>query len=353
MNLPDPYELPVNAPVYVAGIERPPRDEDKVRRDGKGRPYIKELDVLGNLTGRDVTYTRVTTFIDCVDDKSNLARWGERQLVKGLLGARGARFRAEASSMLTDDQKFNLNNLIRKAKEAAGAEDQAAIGTAVHAITERYDLGLPLGEIDDLYAGDLKAYIDSTKFIEHILVERLLVNDEIQTAGTPDRVSRYLPCEVCGKDLFIFDLKTGRVDNYTQNAQAMQLSVYAHSKVYDPATGVRTDLPDICLHKGIICALPAGTGQAQLQWIDIATGWKLVQVAKAVRKARNVKAQRVPFVAVPNVFKMIKSVDGPNAQDELNVLYATYRAFWTPEHTEAGRVRLAQIRSDRESADKG
>ena len=329
--------------MIVDGIERPPRDEDKVRRDGKGRPYIKEIDILGNLTGREVTYTRVTTFIDCIDDKSTLARWGERQLVKGLLGPRGNRFRAECSALLTDDPKHALNNKITQVTEAAGAEDQAAIGTAVHAITERYDLGLPLGSIDSLYENDLKVYIETTKYLKHVLIEQMLVNDEIMTAGTPDRVTEYEPCEVCGKTLYIFDLKTGRVDAYTQNAQAMQLSIYGHSQRYDPLTGVRAPLPDICLHKGIICQLPAGTGTANLQWIDIATGWTLVQVAKQVRKARKIKAGRVPFVALPNVFRLISQIQGPDARNELNRLHAIYKALWTPEHTAAGNARLNEL----------
>jgi hypothetical protein len=343
MQLRDPYETPGNAPVRVDGIERPPRDEDKVRRDGKGRPYVKEIDLLGNLTGKEVTYTRVTTYIDCLDDKSTLARWGERQLVKGLLGPRGARFRAECSALLADDQKHNLNNKIKDVKEAAGAEDQAAIGTAVHAITERWDLHLPLGDIDSLYANDLTAYVSTTKFLKHHLIERLLVNDDIQTAGTPDRVTEYHPCEVCGKRLYIFDLKTGRVDAYTQNAQAMQLSIYAHSKVYDAATGLRSDLPDICLHKGIICQLPAGTGQANLQWIDIGTGWGLVQVAKQVRKARQIKAGRQPFVVEPDIFMKIATVYGSNAKHDLYQIRAEHKAEWTAEHSEAARVRLAEL----------
>lgn len=338
MELEDPYDRPL-------GVERPPRDEDKVRRDGKGRPYIKEIDILGKLTGKEVTYTRVTKYIDCVDDKSTLARWGERQLVKGLLGPRGNRFRAEASSMIADDQKFNLNELIKKIKEAAGAEDQAAIGTAVHAITERYDLGMQLGEMDPLYDADLRAYIEATRHLKHHIIERLVVNDDLQTAGTPDRVTEYLPCEVCGRRLFIFDLKTGRVDNYTQNSHAMQLSIYAHSQIYHIDTGVREDPPDICPHKGIICSLPAGTGKAELKWIDIMTGWNLVGVATAVRKARRIRAGRVPFIAVPDIIAMINQIEGPNARNELNALHSIYKAHWTADHTRAGEKRLAELES--------
>lgn len=340
VELRDPYD---EGPNIVGGIDRPTRDEDIVRRDKKGRPYIKEIDILGNLTGREVTYTRVTTYIDCVDDKSAISRWGERQLVKGLLGERGPRWRAEASSLLTDDKKFNLNDLIKRIKEAAGAEDRAAIGTAVHAITERYDLGLELGVIDDLYAADLTSYIEATKFMKHIYIERLMVNDDLQTAGTPDRITEYLPCEVCGIPYYIFDLKTGRVDAYTQNSQAMQLSVYAHSKIYNAATGQRIQPVQVCLHKGIICALPAGSGRAELQWVDIATGWDLVKVATSVRKARNIKAHRIPFVAVPNLHLMISQVEGPNARNEINSLRAQYGQFWTSEHTAAADRRIGQI----------
>lgn len=329
----DPYEDSLT----ISGvITRPPRDEDTVRRDARGRPYIKEIDILGNLTGREVTYTRVTKYIDCIDDKSMLARWGERQLVKGLLGGRGARWRAEASSLLTDDKKSALNDLIWKIKESAGAEDQAAIGTAVHAITERYDLGWDLGEIDNLYQDDLTAYIQATKYLVHHEIERLMVNDDLRTAGTPDRITEYRPCRICGRTFYIFDLKTGRVDGYTQNSQAMQLAVYAHSKIYETA-GHRYMPVDLCLHKGIICSLPAGSGRAELQWIDIEKGWELVQIATQVRKARNTRVRRGSFSAIPNISLMLSRIEGPNAVHEVDSLRAKYAKFWTPKHEEAAK----------------
>jgi hypothetical protein len=290
MRFRDPYDEHV-----FRGVVRPPRDEDKIRRTMKGRPYIKEIDILGNLTGKEVTYTRVTHYIDCVDDKSNLARWDERMLVQGLLGERGRRWRAEASANMTDDRKKQLNLLIKKIKESAGAEDKAAIGSAVHAITERYDLGLELGRMDEDCVADLQAYEEATEGLRHVHIERFMVNDNLQVAGTPDRIVEYTPCSICGSPYYIFDLKTGRVDAYTHNSHGMQISIYARSKLYDPRTGERTEPVQVCLHWGIVCALPAGSGSAELQWVDIQTGWSLVGVAKQVRKARNIKTSIIPF----------------------------------------------------------
>lgn len=307
--------------------------ETELRRDGRGRPYIKEVDSSGELTGREVTYTRVTTFINCVDDKTAISQWQDQQLVKGLLGGRGLRFRAQASSLLGDDQKRELNALIPRIREAAGAEDQAAIGTAVHALTERHDKGLEIGDIDPVYQADLYAYIMATRYFKHTLIEQLLVNDALKTAGTPDRVTTYLPCEECGISSYIFDLKTGRVDGYTQNSMAMQLSIYAHSRAYDRITGERSDLPPICLHRGMICSLPAGTGEARMNWVDIAKGWRLVQVAKIVRDARRVKAGLIPFDPEPDLMGMIRTA---TTKEDLNALHAAYSAYWGPEHTAAG-----------------
>ncbi|MCP6756327.1 hypothetical protein NL533_32370, partial [Klebsiella pneumoniae] len=55
------------------GIERPERAEDQVRRNHDGRPYIKAVDPeTGEVLDKEVMYSRVTTYIKCVDDTTLL-----------------------------------------------------------------------------------------------------------------------------------------------------------------------------------------------------------------------------------------------------------------------------------------
>jgi hypothetical protein len=64
---------------------------------------------------------------------------------------------------------------------------------------------------------------------------------------------------------------------------------------YDWRTQTRTPLPDVNQNWGLIIHLPAGTGVCEVYWIDLATGWKGVQVAKIVRELRKNKKVMVPF----------------------------------------------------------
>jgi hypothetical protein len=84
----------------------------------------------------------------------------------------------------------------------------------------------------------------------------------------------------------ITDLKTGSVE-YGGLKMAMQLAIYAHSKLYDKETGALTPLENINLKWGIIMHLPAGEGECTLYWADLTLGWKAVDLAAQVRAIRS------------------------------------------------------------------
>lgn len=348
----DSWDADPNDGNWFDGVERPPRAEDKVRRHrGNGRPYIRALDPqTGAVLAKETLMTRVTTYIKGIDAKEALIRWYQRQVAKGI-ATRPDMFLAQI--MQFQDDRQGLDRVCEQAKEAAAAGDKAYIGTAVHALTERWDLGLPLQIVPPQYQGDLQAWVDVMKYFQIRDIERLMVHDEIQTAGTPDRVVRYLPCEVpmaddsgevvgvCGREHYILDLKTGRVDNYTELEIAMQLGIYSRSKYYDLSTGERTATDDICQHRGIVIALPAGSGVAVTHWVDIWTGWEIAyEVARRVRWARSQKGLMRVFDPQPNLFFEIEKAD---SRDALRRLRAEHLAAWTPAHTLHAIARLESM----------
>jgi hypothetical protein len=86
-------------------------------------------------------------------------------------------------------------------------------------------------------------------------------------------------------------LKTGSIAY--PNKIAMQLAVYAHGLPYDPATATRGSWGGVNQEKGIIVHLPAGSGKCELHFVDIAQGWKGIELAMKVRAFRDTKKSLV------------------------------------------------------------
>lgn len=263
---------------------------EEVRRDRWGRPLIVPPE-----GGKPVPYTRCTTYIKALDDTALLTAWAKRMV---LVGATVDPSLVERAAFETD--KRTLDALAEEALVAARANAKRDKGTLLHALTEYADRGEPLPEtgtvdgvvweVTDADRADIAAYVKATEDLTVTHIERFTVCDELQVAGTPDRLVSF------DGQTYIADLKTGSVD-YAALSIAMQLSVYSRSQFYDTATGERTPLPGVSQDLGIVVHLPAGSAECRLLWVDLETGWRGVQAAGVVRKWRGIKAKDVfsPF----------------------------------------------------------
>lgn len=250
----------------------------EIERDRYGRPMV--MPVKGK---KKVAYTRATTIANSLDDASALVAWKMRMAALGLTTRPDLLLAISAAG----EDKMAINAYIEEAMDAAGASKAANIGTAIHALTERLDLGQELGVVPDQWLPDIRAYEEATKVLNKVYIEQFCVLDKFKIAGTPDRLVEYKG------ELFIADLKTGRIDH--PNNIAMQLAIYAHGLPYDTATATRGSWGDVNKEKAIIVHLPAGTGACKLVFIDIAEGWKGVQFAMKVRKWRDQKGLATQF----------------------------------------------------------
>jgi hypothetical protein len=325
------------------GIERPWRFEDAVRRDHNGRPYILAVDAQGRPTGEEATYTRVTTFIDCLDDKTMLRMWGERQAFKGF-ALRPEIFAAEVARVVgAPHERTSINTLVEKAKDLARAEESAALGTAVHALTERNDLGMPTPIMPSIYRADLADWQRvMTLFTRIACVEQFMVNDELRIAGTPDRIMQMRQaCPACGRSLRILDLKTGRIDSFRYLKNAMQLCAYAHCVLYDHATGVRADVDDLCQCVAYTVQLTPTSGVARLLTQDIARVWPIVRdLVPAIRQAR----RNAPIALEEDT--IVWQIDQAASHAELEKIWAWASGLgrWIDEvHTPAARRRRHEL----------
>lgn len=249
-----------------------------IDRDRYGRPMV----VPPN-SNKAIAYTRATTIANSLDDASALVAWKMRMAAIGLTTRPDLLLAISAAG----EDKLAVNAYIEEAMDAAGASKAANIGTAIHALTEKLDLGHELGVVPDQWLPDIKAYEEATKVLTNIEIEQFAVLDKFKIAGTPDRLVEYKG------EKFIADIKTGRIDH--PNNIAMQLAIYSRALPYYPETASRGTWGDVNQDKAIIIHLPAGTGMCKLVFIDIDEGWKGVQLAMKARKWRDQKGLVTPF----------------------------------------------------------
>lgn len=325
----------------------------EIQRDGYGRPLV--LPTTGEK--KRVPYTRCTTFVAAIEERFNLERWAERKLAVGLGLRPDLQIEVALATPDAETQRGKqvLDALCEQAKEAAGSKVQAAIGTAMHKLTERHDLGLPMDDVPVPidYVADLAAYVEATAPLKMIEIEHGVVLDTLQIHGTPDRVVEYQG------QRYIADLKTGSLD-YSIGTIAQQLAVYARSALYDDLTGQRTP-HGASTERGLILHLPAGKGICNLVWVDLRAGWDGVQLCSVVRQHRKLttsKALTVPGLdAVSTPFAGIArtdplpidnlkaAIDGATDRHDLDRLWAQHAKSFTPEHIAAAKAKAASFQT--------
>jgi hypothetical protein len=331
---------PATGPLVYDGIERPYRVEDYIARDHNGRPYILVADGFGGLTGERTTYTRVTTFIQGIDDKKHLNDWVLRQTLKGYTLSPEVYSARLAVVFGAQDEKARMHELIEEMQAFARMSERALLGTAIHALTERHDQNIPTPIFPEPYRPHLAEWVRLTAPWQPFApdeIERFVVNDDLQTAGTGDRRGRLRrPCRKCGGRWVMIDLKTGRVDGFTQRECEMQLVAYARSMAYDPDTGMRTPLM-MCVCEGYIVHIPAETGRGRLLRFDLQRGWELCQtLMPAIREARRYRPKPV------EVDPLALAIAEAARAEELRTIWERSTA-WTSVHTEAARARRLEL----------
>lgn len=273
-------------------LAAPEPDASKVPRDRYDRPLIL-------IPGADkpVPYTRCTTFVDCIEDKSSLARWGKRMVVVG--ASHAPRLVGDAARHDPHDPagKQALNRIADQLAQIAGAHDKREKGTRLHALSEFVDRGEALPPSTPGELADMTAYKSATLTLDVMHIERLVVVDHLKVAGTPDRICSYDGPGPDGRPLaanLITDLKTGSVD-YGTLKMAMQLAVYSRGQFYDHTTGIRSPLPAVHQEWGLVIHLLASAAACTVYWIDLAAGWQAVQVAAQVRTLRTRRRLLTPL----------------------------------------------------------
>lgn len=262
--------------------------EGRVRRTWNGRPYILAnpdweggrslalagfTDKPGEHRGRSALYTRVTTWISAIEDTFNLGEWSNRGVAYGMALRPSLCVRARNVDVTNDvpSVKAELDAIAQEAKQSAGWMEKADLGTAFHATTDMLDRGQRLpASLDDTTRRMLAAYAEKTSGWEYAHIESGMVNDTLRTYGTPDRlrwVGQDAHRDSQYRKLRVTDLKTGSIE-YGWQKMELQLGCYALSDLYDPDTGIRTEL-NIDQEYGEIVHVPYGVGTATVYKIPL------------------------------------------------------------------------------------
>lgn len=317
-----------DAPLFVNPSDAPQTD---FATNGNGQ-YLVQRPSDGKLVG----YTRVTTYIACLEDTTMLEKWKARILLEGVaavetmpLGINAER--GESVVARVNDLAHNRDLAIAKARKAdrkgkleagqlghiveaawsdfkkaldkladevfevGGGREKATKGTDIHElcmIASREGIQpiadkLTAGEITPADLADVEAFLDAiTRLGAKIIdVERVVVNDDLKVAGRLDYTAMVkLPGEQRARRR-VMDLKTGRVD-YCTGKISQQLEMYASATGYDLNTHEREDLK-LDRAKAILIHLPAGTGAATVHVADLTLGRKGNRLAGEVRAWRN------------------------------------------------------------------
>ena len=327
---------PVESTVEFAKPSEAPKVDFEV--NGNGQYKVKRLS-----DGRMVGYTRTTTYIDCLEDKTTLTKWKMRMLLEGVAAAeepgeregvtsqirelahrrdvaiakarkqdRKGKLQPGQLAMLVDgawgDFKKAMDALADEIFELGGGREAATKGTDIHALCELYDAEgmdavqekLDAGEITPADFADVEAYADACRRLglKVVASEQVIVNDDLKVAGRLDRIYLAKLPEIrdpkTGEVLrvadtrakrYVGDVKTGRVD-YGQAKIAQQIRMYAESSAYDLDTHERSS-HGANRTVGLLIHLPAGAAKATVHIVDLATGGRGNKLAGEVRAFRN------------------------------------------------------------------
>lgn len=327
---------------------------EELPRDRWGRPLITPPD------GTDpIAYMRCTTFVKVTEDTYHLGLWQMRMVALGMSRRKDLQLAASAVRDPKDRfQKRTLNDIAKSAQEAAKGSAAATTGTALHSLTEDIDLGRELLYVPEEHEADLAAYREITEPYAFPLIEGFCVRDDLRVGGSFDRVftlkdpSKPLIAPD-GEEVTsgIWDLKTGGSmagGLFGMGSIAMQLGVYRNSVLYEHTLGTRTPLDDSLSSRwGIVCHLPAGTGQVQLLWVDIAAGWEIAHtVAPVIHAWRKRKDLSAPFArasANAETLALPELIARATSYDALQALHSEHRMVWTPGLTAAAKSRRAEL----------
>jgi len=193
---------------------------------------------------------------------------------------------------------------IQKALDAAPT-DARDLGTAVHAVTELYDLGEPTDGISPELVPFLEQWVRLREDygLVPVLVERTVAHPFLGYAGTLDRVMASEFADVAElihpscRMAHVLDVKTGA--GVWPDA-ALQLAGYANAPhLWDPDSDTLEDMVPVCKEVAIVASVHADEGH--LVPVSIVDAWPAFQAALIAWRWANELAKGAVSAPLPDL----------------------------------------------------
>jgi hypothetical protein len=354
---------------------------DGIPRDQWKRPLITPPG-----GGPPAGYTRASTLGKAVEDTFHLNQWTIRAVVLGMSRREELVARAAAVPENEGDNRKILQEIGDEAKTAGGGDKGANIGTALHKLAERADAGDDLSYLPGLLKDAIDAYLRCMADFEVLASETFVVCDQLETAGSFDRVVRsnvdleFKHAElgqvtIPAGTVLVLDLKTGKQESakYWGPTYGVQQTVYACGQPYWPGRGTdgRYSWEELCgavpsERWALILHVPGDTPEdAGLMIVDLEDGRLMSDLALDNRKARKSKTLLTdcfPVTATPepietaedaemsDEFELLEGIACAESGAELDALWEAHQDEWADEHTAAVKARLADIEAEQYQA---
>jgi hypothetical protein len=290
---------------------------------------------------KTLQYTRITTFIKLIEDKSNLEKWSKRKLLAGLVidqtpdesGAvvdrlgkvrdlihnrdvmvakarkadrKGKLGVGELATLIDGAERTlrePLNAIVEELELLGGSKDAAQKGTDIHALTEIYDAeGIePIAQLlaDEKITpadfADLEAYGAAMQAaqIKVLETEVMVVNDEKRRAGRLDKVVMVRFPGFVKSVRCVADVKTGSLEYGI--SVPMQLENYSSMEAYDPENPTERRKLGLSPTRAVVIHLPQGKGECHIYPVDLATGRLGNRITQEAREYRNTAKKGIDF----------------------------------------------------------
>lgn len=276
--------------------------EAKVPRDRWDRPLILQAD------GSRKPYNRASSYGGQIEDNSNISRWQQQQVVRGiamhpeLLQNVPAVAKGDPWAELDKNTKTGLTRIAEQAQEYAGSNLKSALGTQIHAATEYIDLGDSLEDkLAEFDAIRRKLLIERANAYYRVIqdygfrweeIETFGVQDDLMVAGTMDRLG-FVPFWPEHKNTVV-DNKTSSSLDFAGVGFSVQLATYSRMKRYDIASETRSELEDVNPDKALIIHIGREMGSpVTLAEVDLVWGWQKATLARQILVARREGKGRV------------------------------------------------------------
>ena len=282
-------------------------------RGKNGEPIIQMPD------GKSKRYSRQSSHGETLEEKSGLNNWLVAKAVEGAAKDQSILARAIASSPY-EDHKSDWTKIRQDAIQAGRGSYKADIGTAVHAMSERFEKEHDY-DPGPKFLPALEAYSKIQRDLGLVsqLIECQFVNDEHNTAGTADRLYELTKPLITPTDevlppgtLVVGDLKTGSSLEFSAPGYAIQIAGYAGGVLYDVVNNVRIPTPTINQNWAIIMHLDVESAHCEFIWIDLEVGRFGARLAEEVREWRRAWRRKDGYKATMQHVKVADSTPTPD-----------------------------------------